>query len=224
MALWREDPNRFRGRPGLPRYLEKQTGRFVLVYTLQALSKVALRSGIIQPSGLNIAVQTQQTLIAQVRIVPKDAYYVVEVVYEREITPAAVDPGLAAAIDLGLNNLAAITSDKAGFIPVLVNGRPLKRFIQMLSYKAALVGIRVVLVGESHTSKCSFLDNEPIQHHDHYAGRRTHRGLFRASDGRRINADINGSYNILRKAIPNAFGQWDRGWPVVHPVGKAPTN
>jgi len=28
--------------------------------------------------------------------------------------------------------------------------------------------------------------------------------------GRLINADVNGSYNILRKAIPNAFSTLDR--------------
>jgi IS605 OrfB family transposase len=81
---------------------------------------------------------------------------------------------------------------------------PHTRFIQMLCYKCALVGIRVVITEESYTSKCSFLDNEPIGKQESYAGRRIHRGLFRASDGRIINADVNGSYNILRKVIPNA--------------------
>jgi putative transposase len=98
---------------------------------------------------------------------------------------------------------------------------PHARFIQMLSYKAELVGIQVILVNESHTSKCSFLDDEPICHHERYAGKRIKRGLFRASDGRRIiNADVNGAYNILRKAIPEAFGQGKAG-VVVHPVGTA---
>jgi len=82
---------------------------------------------------------------------------------------------------------------------------PHARFIEMLTYKAQLAGIKVILVEESYTSKCSFLDNEPIHKHEQYAGRRIKRGLFRASDGRLINADINGSANIMRKAIPNAF-------------------
>ncbi|MFL5803877.1 MAG: IS200/IS605 family accessory protein TnpB-related protein, partial [Roseiflexaceae bacterium] len=99
---------------------------------------------------------------------------------------------------------------------------PHTRFIQMLTYKAELVGIEVVLTNESHTSKCSFLDDEPLCHHEHYAGKRIKRGLFRASDGRLINADVNGAYNIIRKAIPGAFGQGKAG-VVVHPVGSAPT-
>ena len=92
----------------------------------------------------------------------------------------------------------------------------------MLTYKAELVGIQVILTNESHTSKCSFLDDEPIRHHERYAGKRIKRGLFRTADGRRINADVNGAYNIIRKAIPNAFGNGKAG-VVVHPVGIAPT-
>jgi hypothetical protein len=34
---------------------------------------------------------------------------------------------------------------------------------------------------------------------------------------------VNGAYNIIRKAIPNAFGNGKAG-VVVHPVGTAPTH
>lgn len=82
---------------------------------------------------------------------------------------------------------------------------PFRRLIQQLQYKAALIGNTVLLEDEGHTSKCSFLDNEPIRHHDNYLGRRISRGLFKASNGTLINADVNGGYNIKRKAVPNAF-------------------
>lgn len=35
--------------------------------------------------------------------------------------------------------------------------------------------------------------------------RRNHRGLFVSSEGKQINADVNGSYNIIRKCRPEAF-------------------
>src|SRR5262245_55901908 len=130
MKAYRADPSRFRGRPGLPRYLDKTDGRYALIYTVQALSKPALKRGNIVPSGLAIEVRTKQTRIAQVRIVPKGQFYAVEVVYEKHIEPAAVEPNLAAGVDIGLNYLAAITSTKLGFVPVLVNGRPLKAINQ----------------------------------------------------------------------------------------------
>jgi hypothetical protein len=40
-----------------------------------------------------------------------------------------------------------------------------------------------------------------------FSGKREKRGLYRAKNGRRIHADINGSYNVLRKAFPDSFGQ-----------------
>ena len=89
---------------------------------------------------------------------------------------------------------------------------PHSRFIQMLEYKAQLVGITVIVREESYTSKASFLDLDPIPSYDPkasekpvFSGRRETRGLYRASNGRRVQADVNGSYNTLRKEFPHAF-------------------
>ncbi len=93
---------------------------------------------------------------------------------------------------------------------------PHAQLVAMLTYKAELAGIQVVKQEESYTSKCSFLDGEFPQKRTHYAGRRLRRGLFRASDGRLINADVNGAYNIIKKAFPNSFEGIEG--VVVHPV------
>jgi putative transposase len=96
---------------------------------------------------------------------------------------------------------------------------PHARFVQMLRYKAALVGIRVVLTEESYTSQASFLDGDPLPVYGNrpvpvFNGRRVKRGLYRATNGRRINADVNGAYNTLRKALPDSFGQGIAGTAV----------
>ena len=70
--------------------------------------------------------------------------------------------------------------------------------IQMIKYKCERAGINVVLVNEAYTSKCSFIDNETVCKHDVYACKRIHRGLFRTKGCHLINADVNGSYNIMR--------------------------
>ena len=94
---------------------------------------------------------------------------------------------------------------------------PHARFIQMLQYKGELAGIKVIVTEESYTSKCSSLDNEVIQKHEQYQGKRIKRGLFRSQDGTLLNADINGAANIIRKAVPNAFANGIEG-VVVHPL------
>ena len=78
---------------------------------------------------------------------------------------------------------------------------PFTKLISMLQYKCERFGIRFIVTEESHTSKCSFLDLESIEHHDDYVGQRVKRGLFKSANGICINADINGSLNIGRKYL-----------------------
>jgi putative transposase len=299
---YEEDPSKFTGRPCLPKYKDKSEGRNILVYTIQAISKRGLKRGLVEPSMLPITVKTQQKDIDQVRIVPRKGFYVVEAVYEQAVKQAPVNPAYYAGIDIGMNNLVALTSNKPAFQAVVVNGRPVKstnqfynkrraelqeklghpgttrrmesmtnkrnrriehymhtaskriidvlveerigvlcigkndgwkqianmgkrnnqqfvqiphaRFIAMLTYKAELVGIRVQITEESYTSKASLLDLDPLpvrQSGDEtkhtFSGKRVKRGLYQASNGRFIHADINGAGNIIRKVAPDAFQQ-----------------
>jgi len=85
---------------------------------------------------------------------------------------------------------------------------PHARIIEMIQYRATLVGITVEVNEESYTSKASFLDLDEIPVYDPddkgehiFSGKRIGRRnrLYRAKDGRKICADVNGAYNILRK-------------------------
>lgn len=78
---------------------------------------------------------------------------------------------------------------------------PYYKLLNMFTYKCELLGITVHITEESYTSKCSFLDNEEICKHEDYKGKRIKRGLYKSSDGRLINADVNGALNILKKVI-----------------------
>jgi putative transposase len=100
----------------------------------------------------------------------------------------------------------------------------------MVKYKAELVGIKVKLTEESYTSQASLLDLDEMPVYDpkrtdkpKFSGKRIKRGLYRASDGRLINADINGAGNTIRKVAPKAFKGVEDGKGVlaslvVHPV------
>jgi len=82
---------------------------------------------------------------------------------------------------------------------------PFLKLVKQIEYKAKLKGIHFLTVNENYTSKCSFLDNEPIGKHETYVGKRIFRGLFKTSKGVLLNADVNGAYNIMKKAFPNAI-------------------
>jgi putative transposase len=97
---------------------------------------------------------------------------------------------------------------------------PHARLIGMLTYKAQLVGITVKVTEESYTSKASLLDLDPLPVRSNgkekptFSGERIKRGLYRASDGRLINADINGAGNVIRKVAAFSLlgGKGGRGW------------
>jgi putative transposase len=100
---------------------------------------------------------------------------------------------------------------------------PYETFIEQLQYKCQLRGITVVTQEESYTSKASFLDNDDIPVYGEvdnpkFSGRRIKRGLYRTGDGRLINADVNGSYNILRKGLMNNHQSLQMSNPLTHPL------
>lgn len=300
LQSYNKTPSKFKGRPKLPKYLDKVDGRYYVSYTNQAISKkIFNKTGLIKLSKTNITIKTRITDfndIDCVRIIPKLDYYVIEVVYTIPDTELKENNDRYLSIDLGVNNLATLTSNIKEIKPEIINGKPLKsinqfynkrksdlksildirnkrkhskrlrrlekkrkckidnylhnasrlivnklilnnintlvignnknwkngvnigtknnqnfvqiphsRFIEMLKYKCEIAGINIIINEESYTSKCSFLDLEEISKHKEYKGKRISRGMFKSSDGRLINADVNGSYNILRKAVPNIF-------------------
>ncbi len=82
---------------------------------------------------------------------------------------------------------------------------PFNMLVNQIYYKGKEYGINVVKQEESYTSKCSFLDSEEIDKHETYLGKRIKRGIFKSSNGTLIHADLHASYNIMKKAIPEAF-------------------
>ena len=93
---------------------------------------------------------------------------------------------------------------------------PFNTFISQLTYKCLVKGIEVVEQEESYTSKASFLDEDEIpvykdiQVKRQFSGKRISRGLYQSKDGRVLNADVNGSYNILVKGLLSLNKTLDR--------------
>jgi putative transposase len=100
----------------------------------------------------------------------------------------------------------------------------------LLTKKCQLKGIKVIETEESYTSVASFLDLDEMPTYGEvregekvkFSGTRIQRGLYRSGSGKLINADLNASYNILRKAFPNAFAEGIERC-VVHPRLVTPT-
>jgi putative transposase len=76
---------------------------------------------------------------------------------------------------------------------------PIQRLTKLVKYKSEALGIEMIIQNESYTSGVSAIDVEPIEKKFYDKNRRFQRGLFRSNDEMIINADINGSLNIMRK-------------------------
>lgn len=271
----------------IPKYADKVKGRKKLHYEKGALCFV--KEGYVKLSQTGIEVKTglARESIRYVEIVPGLHHFKIIIGYQKECE-VKENNGRYASIDLGLNNLAAITSN--GMKAFMMNGKPCKSinqyankitaklksllpkgkhsskqikrifmkrnnkirdyfhkasrcvvnqlvsnhihtlilgynkewkqdismgkrnnqnfvgipfclFKEMLSYKCQLQGITLIEQEESYTSKCSFLDQESVCSHKEYKGERKYRGLYKSKEGREINADMNGSLNIMRKYL-----------------------
>ena len=108
---------------------------------------------------------------------------------------------------------------------------PYQSLIDQINYKASRYGIEVVEQEESYTSKADALalDHLPVKSKSKdkftFSGKRKLRGLYQSSIGKLVNADVNGSLNILRKVIGDDFiqGLIDKG-AVFAPVRWTPSH
>jgi len=290
---WKEHPEKYQGRPKPPKY-KKKDGEFSVIFTNQ---QCRIKNGCLYfPEKVKLfPIKTRiRNQLHQVRIIPKGFFYILEIIYSKEIKNLNLNKDRIIGIDLGVSNIVTIVNN-VGLKPSIIKGGivksinqfynkriaelksikdkqgikfepkrlqkitrkrnnkindlfhkilrkiinycvennfgtiiigynrawkqkvnigkinnqkfvqiPFFKLINQIKYKSELFSIDIIIDGESFTSKCSFLDKEPIKKHKRYAGKRINRGLFKSKKGILINADVNAGYNIIKKAVPNA--------------------
>lgn len=295
IKAWKRDNKKFTGCPKFPKYKDKVKGRNIFTYSYAQIRHKGEYIYFPKKEGLSpLKTRCKEGSVKQVRIIPRQGCYVIELIYESSCKEQKIDNNRLMSIDLGINNLASIVTNISNK-SVLIDGKRLKsinqyynkklsclqsklekvngkkssrrlmsltrkrnnkvkdylhkaskeiidiciednittlivghndgwkhevnigkrnnqnfayipfdNFISMLKYKSERQGLRFIIVNESHTSKCSSYDLEEVCHHDNYVGKRVKRGLFKTKEGIFLNADINGSYNIMRKVKGDA--------------------
>ena len=84
-------------------------------------------------------------------------------------------------------------------------GIPHQKLIEQIIYKAEDYGINVILTEESYTSGTSFVDDQLPTKSNYNKNSRIKRGLFKSNSGKLINADVNASYQNIKKVFPNIY-------------------
>ena len=138
---WSKNKDKYSGRPKLPKYKPKD-GQMVLFVTNQ---QVKQRGNLLtfpkSFGGFTIKPRCVTSpnfeKINQVRIVPQNQIFCVEIVYSITINDTPLqDNGRIMSIDLGLDNLATIVTN-TGLQPIIVNGKGLKSTNQYYNKKNA---------------------------------------------------------------------------------------
>ena len=296
---YNQNPSKYLGRPKLPKY-KKKNEKIVLILTNQ---NCKIQKGIVKFPKMfkGFYIKTKVNKLQQVRIIPKDRYLVIEIVYKIDDVIPMLDNNKYISIDLGLDNFVTVVNN-CGLKPFIINGKGLKsinqyynkqtshyksiakrmnklyhtnriskitnkrnnkvddfihktsryvinycrdnkintiiignnknwkqnskmskvvnqnfisipyyKFIEKIKYKAEEIGINVIITEESYTSGTSFLDNELPVKESYNKNRRIHRGLFVSNNNLKINADVNGAYQIMKKVFPKAFSNGIEG-------------
>ena len=130
------NPNKFTGMPKLPNYKPKK-GRSEVTVNKEAIS--FKKESYAHVSRTNIYVKlinADRYSLKEIKIVPKGDCYEILVSYEsKEKSPSTNNPTKIVGLDIGLDNLAALSSNDMSFKPFLVNGRPLKSINQYYNKK-----------------------------------------------------------------------------------------
>ncbi len=139
----------YRAEPKIPKYKDKTKGRNVVIYSHESVYRPALKNGICHLSMSNIKIPTKVQKVVEVRIVPATACYFIEIVYEQP-SQQFVNSNYIAGIDLGIDRLVALSTNKPGVRPLLVNGKPLKSVNQ--HYNKLKAKYQSYLTGKRRTS------------------------------------------------------------------------
>ena len=284
---YKTNPKLFTGRPKIVKYLYNRTDYNVISY-----DKTRLLKGNCKPNEIKlpkilykikIPIYIEISSIKQIRLLKYYDKIKIEIIYDFPDKTKLFNNSSYIGIDIGLNNLCAITSNDKK-LSYVINGRPLKSMnqyfnkeksklqsrnnikklkilsrkhknktnnylhwcskqiidicesehidnivighnknwkqninigkknnqnfvsipfnilIDQIKYKGVKHAINVIVTEESYTSKIDHLSFETLEKHETYSGKRLTRGLFKSSNGKVLNADINGAIGILMKA------------------------
>ena len=171
-------PQKFTGKPKIPKYKPKGGKNIVIVDNQTAKLRA---NGIVEipvMDSLKIKLQHKETnKIQQVRVIPKNNTFVIEIVYKtNKVIDYKEDNERYLTIDPGLDNAFTLASNVKGFKPVIINGRPLKSVNQYYNkQKARLTRIYDLSKQNRNTKRLNKLDfyrNQKMLKFAHEASKR----------------------------------------------------
>ena len=133
-----KNPNKYLGKPKLPKYLKKDGRQVFMLKNIQCSLKDGLFRISFKPfKGYTVKTHAIGKLI-QCRFVPKGLYYVMEIVYEIEVPDISEIYERIVAIDIGVDNFITMVNN-IGENPIAVKGGVVKSINQFYNKRKATI-------------------------------------------------------------------------------------
>ncbi len=157
-ADWKKNPDKYLEMPRPPKYVKWaktvyipcssfriENNKIIFAKNLN-LDPVSLEKGKFTDQKFNP--KASEKVVNEIRIVPTGSGFRFEIVYDKHklnqskllsdnTRSVLLDKSSFLSLDLGLNRFAALVSNKAGFVPLLINGGELKRINQWYNKRCA---------------------------------------------------------------------------------------
>lgn len=157
IKIYTENKPEFLDRDKLLKYQHKEKSRKLLVYMAQIVSKYKMKADLTHLSPKHICVPTvvDYFCLHRVRNVPNIDHDVVEVVYEKEELDYDLKQDAIAAINVGRDNLAALTANQLRFVQFIIKGQIIKSINRYYNQQKAK--LKSLLPTRKQTSKLLML-------------------------------------------------------------------
>lgn len=152
------NPLKYKGQPKFPKYKKDIN---LLTYTNH---NCQIKNGnlILDRKFCSIKLPQQDkydfSKFQQVRVIPKNNYFEIEVIYKKDIINVELDQTKFSSIDFGINNLVTLVG--TDFNPILFSGKILKSYNQFYNkIKSKLISIKDKMKFKGYTNKLYELEN-----------------------------------------------------------------
>ena len=149
---WTKHPEKYLGRPRLPRYKPKDGRQIFILKNIQAsITNKMLRISFKPLGGYTVPTKVNGKLM-QIRFIPQSGCYVMEVVYETEVLEQSTGNKRVCSIDLGVNNFATVVNN-VGLKPIVVKGGVIKSINQYYNKQKASIQSELMRKNCKHWSR-----------------------------------------------------------------------
>ena len=155
---YNKHPEKYLGKPKLPKYKDSKTGRFQLIFTYKAFrfnKEYITFHKVLKGFKVKTHLNPEKHTLREARFIPHKTHITLEIAYELKEEPLELteDFKYLAGIDLGIDNFSTISILKSDTNPLIINGKGLKSYNKYFNKKLAYLKSEAQLKNKRYTTK-----------------------------------------------------------------------